>query len=239
MQKSRNSEIFDRYGAGTMSYSGRIATVSLVFSVVLHASLFYFLIADEPKTLPEVEKPKAIEFVTILEAEKPQPQKVEQPKKETKKVSVKKIRPEQHKNEEPLKPSNDGLLAAKTDEPKPQQKEPTLEKAEPKERTEPQKQTMTQDKLALYLSYVRKNLESNLVYPAFAKKIGLQGSVVVCFCIKPDGSVPARSIRVQKSSGFALLDKHAIETVITSTPFDKAPPNEIEVSVPVTFNLKT
>lgn len=181
MQKSRNSEIFDRYGAGTMEgYSGRIATVSLVFSVVLHASLFYFLIADEPKTLPEVEKPKAIEFVTILEAEKPQPQKVEQPKRGTKKVSVK-IRPEQHKNEEPLKPSMMVACGKNQSEPKPQQKRAYFGKAEPKERTEPQKQTMTQDKLALYLSYVRKNLESNLVYPAFAKKIGLQGSVVVCF----------------------------------------------------------
>ena len=59
MQKSRNSEIFDRYGAGTMSYSGRIATVSLVFSVVLHASLFYFLIADEPTTALDVTVQKA------------------------------------------------------------------------------------------------------------------------------------------------------------------------------------
>lgn len=205
--------------------------ISFFVSLLAHSVLFAYLFNVEPEKIVEPKKPKKIEFIALTKDEKKEPQK-----KEPKKTPQKNIPTRQIIKSEPQKSIEPPLFTAQKEEPKPQPKEIKEEQKETKEASKPK---LSEEKVAQYLSYLRRHLKNNLLYPQFAKKIGLEGSVVVCFCIKADGSVPHKSIKIQKSSGHQILDKQAIETVTTSAPFEKAPPEEMEVVVPVTFSIKT
>lgn len=206
-------------------------TISFLISVLAHSAVFAYLFNAEPEKIAEPKKAKKIEFIALAKDEK----KVAQ-KKESKKVPQKNTQPKQIVKNESQKSAEPSLFSAQKEEPKPQSKEIKEEQKETKEASNPK---VSEEKVAQYLSYLRRHLENNLLYPQFAKKIGLEGSVVVCFCVKANGSVPYKSIKIQKSSGYQILDKQAIETVTTSAPFEKAPPEEMEVVVPVTFSIKT
>ncbi|MBE0603248.1 MAG: energy transducer TonB, partial [Deltaproteobacteria bacterium] len=71
-------------------------------------------------------------------------------------------------------------------------------------------------------------------YPAVARKMGWEGSVVVAFVILPDGAV--RDVRVVHGSGFSVLDRNAVEAVRSASPFPH-PPAEAEVLTPVVYRL--
>lgn len=85
-----------------------------------------------------------------------------------------------------------------------------------------------------HFNYIRDLIGKRLVYPSMARRMHWQGKTVVAFVIKQDGSV--HSLRVVKTSGFALLDRCAIETVRDAAPFPR-PPVQAEIVLPVSFNL--
>jgi protein TonB len=64
--------------------------------------------------------------------------------------------------------------------------------------------------------------------------MGWEGDVVVAFRIHPDGS--AGDIRVVRGSGFAVLDRNAVEAVRSAAPF-RRPPAEAEIVTPVIYRL--
>ena len=77
------------------------------------------------------------------------------------------------------------------------------------------------------------------IYPMAARIRGYEGLVLVAAEISTDGSV--RSVRVEKSSGYAMLDRSALEAVKTWTfqPGTKmGQPVVMWVKVPVKFMLK-
>ncbi len=85
-----------------------------------------------------------------------------------------------------------------------------------------------------YLSHIREIIQNNLAYPHLAKKMVLQGKVVVSFIISLDGE--AQEIRIMESCGSEILDRSAIETVKRGSPFPK-PPVQVALIIPVVYKL--
>lgn len=89
-----------------------------------------------------------------------------------------------------------------------------------------------------YLSIVRTRIEAKKHYPPFARNLQHEGTVVVNVTIGTGGIII--SAVIEKSSGYASLDKAALEAVRKAGPFP--PPTgyglgQISVSVPLVFKL--
>ena len=89
--------------------------------------------------------------------------------------------------------------------------------------------------LAEHFSYIRDLVGKHLVYPVMARKMGWSGKAVVVFTIMEDGT--ASDIRLAVSSGRAILDRSAVETIRRAAPFPK-PPLRAEILLPVLFKLQ-
>jgi protein TonB len=78
-------------------------------------------------------------------------------------------------------------------------------------------------------------------YPIAARRLGQQGVVLLQVRVRPDGS-PA-DVRIQRSSGYELLDEAAADTVRSRWKFIPArrgdEPVESTVTFPIRFDLKT
>lgn len=85
-----------------------------------------------------------------------------------------------------------------------------------------------------HFAYIRELVTKRLVYPPVARRMNWSGRVLVAFVIAEDGTV--HNIRVEKSSGFPILDKSATETVRKTAPFPK-PPVRAEIVVPINFRM--
>jgi protein TonB len=94
------------------------------------------------------------------------------------------------------------------------------------------------DAAAVYLrqhyDYIGRVINGNTSYPLIARKLSMEGRVVLSFVIKRDGTV--RELNIERSSGYPVLDKNAEESVKKSAPF-AAPPVEAKVVIPITYRL--
>ncbi len=66
-------------------------------------------------------------------------------------------------------------------------------------------------------SLILRKLETAKRYPRMARKMGIEGTAVVRFKLKPEGGVEA--VEVVDSSGSEILDKASLETVRAAAPF--------------------
>ncbi len=82
--------------------------------------------------------------------------------------------------------------------------------------------------------YLREAIQREIAYPAVARKMGWEGSVVVGFTILRDGTV--RDVRLVRGSGFSILDRNALEAVRSASPFPR-PPAAAKVLTPVLYKL--
>jgi periplasmic protein TonB len=95
---------------------------------------------------------------------------------------------------------------------------------------------------AVGLDYQRRlleHIEPFRRYPEAANRGGVRGTVELMFEIDRAGRV--LGVWVMRSSGSDLLDLAAIETVRRAAPLPPIPPqlpDQVTVSLPVTFNLK-
>jgi protein TonB len=82
---------------------------------------------------------------------------------------------------------------------------------------------------------VRTRVEAQLVYPAAARRARLEGGVALLFTVAADGSV--HELRVEKSSGFSVLDAAAAAAVVRAAPF---PPldRDRRFTLPISFHLE-
>ena len=83
-------------------------------------------------------------------------------------------------------------------------------------------------------SYIRDIIQKNISYPRMARKMGLEGKVVVSFIVCADGE--AQDITITESSGFEILDRSAVEVVRKASPFPK-PPVKAALMIPVVYKL--
>ncbi len=80
---------------------------------------------------------------------------------------------------------------------------------------------------------IRALIEKARRYPLIARNRGIEGTVTAEFSINTAGS-PV-NVRIKSSSGFAILDSAAKETIIRAAPF---PVVKGKIEVPITFRLK-
>ena len=93
-------------------------------------------------------------------------------------------------------------------------------------------------RLAAYLAQVRGMVEANREYPAMARQLGVQGTVMVRVSIRSDGSIG--EVNIASSAGNKSLDKAAVSAVRRAAPF-KSPGGfglgEVTVEIPIVYRL--
>lgn len=89
--------------------------------------------------------------------------------------------------------------------------------------------------LAEQFNYIKELIWKNSIYPSMARKLGVEGRVVLAFVILPNGTV--EDVRVTLSSGSSILDSSALDAVRRASPFPM-PPVEAEIVIPVVYRLR-
>lgn len=85
------------------------------------------------------------------------------------------------------------------------------------------------------LGRIRAMIESELKYPSIARKLRLEGVVVISFILKRDGIV--EKVEILTSSGSTLLDTKAIQTVLDLSGNYPTLPKTALLTIPVAFSL--
>jgi len=83
-----------------------------------------------------------------------------------------------------------------------------------------------------------RHIEHYQNYPSAARRLRLQGTVVVLFSMRRDGAV--LDVRIKTSSGATILDEEAGATIRRAQPLPPIPPElpeRLNIIVPVAFNL--
>jgi len=94
--------------------------------------------------------------------------------------------------------------------------------------------------LTRYLNQLARRKD---LYPPMAKRLKLEGSLIVRFKINRDGTVDEKSIRIIISSGYNVLDEGAIRIIKKYVPkfaerYKKYPPRDnFIVELPITFEI--
>ena len=92
-----------------------------------------------------------------------------------------------------------------------------------------------------YFSLLIAWLNQHKDYPSAVKKKKQQGTVVLAFSINRSGTVLAS--RVQKSSGYPLLDQAALDMLARANPLpampDSMPRQRLRLAVPIEYSLVT
>ncbi|MCE5209942.1 MAG: energy transducer TonB [Deltaproteobacteria bacterium] len=84
-------------------------------------------------------------------------------------------------------------------------------------------------------AYIRDKILRNVSYPDTARRRGWQGKIVLSFVIGANGSV--KDFKIIKSTGYAMLDNSAIDTVKDTAPFPR-PPGEAQLVIPIVYRLE-
>jgi periplasmic protein TonB len=86
---------------------------------------------------------------------------------------------------------------------------------------------------------VRSDLARHFDYPWFARQRGWQGDVLLAFVVRPDGQLG--EMRVERGSGFALLDQAALDSLRRVGRIPEAADwlggREIAMHVPVLYRI--
>jgi protein TonB len=210
-------------GANKLSLATKNQPIPLQLSV--------FVPSPPPSVLPKVE-PQS-EPVTKIP---PKPKKI---KPKVKRLNKPKFKVKQSPKSKPTKrPKPKIKPTPKTiTEPEQEPKKPPTKAAPP-----PQPQTDAvgiRNAEKLYKNALSRAFEQNKHYPRRARRMRKQGLVNVSFTIEQSGKI--NNIRIEKSSGSAILDEAAIRTVKRidgQLPF----PKEIkrshwDMTVPINFEL--
>jgi len=94
--------------------------------------------------------------------------------------------------------------------------------------------------LEMYLNNLARKRD---LYPPLAKRLRIEGSLIIRFTILSDGSVDNGSIKIISSSGYNVLDKGARKLIEKYVPefakkYGKKPPKgDLTIELPVTFEI--
>lgn len=115
---------------------------------------------------------------------------------------------------------------------------PAVMAAPAAEQPQPTAPPLAEARLSEYLALVREAMEANKDYPAFARQLGQQGTVLVAVRIDRDGHLLGAEIL--SSSGYPSLDKAALAAVRKAGRF-RAPQGfglaELRVEIPIAYKL--
>ncbi|MDY0116100.1 MAG: TonB family protein [Sulfurimonadaceae bacterium] len=102
--------------------------------------------------------------------------------------------------------------------------------------TPPSKQVVQEGVDDATLSLIRSMIQNSLVYPALAKRLKLEGVVVISFTLTRDGRV--ESAKIVKKSKSTSLDTKALQTVTSLSGKYPQLEKQIQLQIPVAFSLK-
>jgi len=74
---------------------------------------------------------------------------------------------------------------------------------------------------ASYRDRIRQAVDAHKHYPRMARRLGVEGRVVLAFTLRADGRLAG--VRVAESSGSELLDEAALQAVRDAAPFPPFP----------------
>ncbi len=97
---------------------------------------------------------------------------------------------------------------------------------------------LRQKGLRNYLSLVRARIEARKRYPWNARNLGWEGEVVVSFSIDAAGAL--RGLKIDRGSGYRILDRAALAAVTEAAPFPPPPAvlsPPVSIQVPIRFSL--
>jgi len=91
----------------------------------------------------------------------------------------------------------------------------------------------------MYLNQLARRKD---LYPPMAKRLRIEGSLVVRFTVLKDGRIKENSLQVVDSSGFNVLDKGAVKIIKKYVPkfnkkYKKIPKDELTIEIPITFEI--
>jgi protein TonB len=90
-----------------------------------------------------------------------------------------------------------------------------------------------------YLQKIFDRIQKGKRYPRLARDRGIEGAVLLEFVLAHDGKLV--DSRVLRSSGFAILDQEALQTVRRATPFPKLPEwtavGRVTLKMPISFAI--
>jgi outer membrane transport energization protein TonB (TC 2.C.1.1.1) len=86
------------------------------------------------------------------------------------------------------------------------------------------------------IRYLNQQARERDLYPPIAKRLKIEGQVIVRVTINEDGTIDENSIKIVDSSGYNVLDKGAIEILKKLQPYKK-PPKRITVEIPIVFQI--
>ncbi|WP_164969702.1 energy transducer TonB [Arcobacter sp. F2176] len=200
----------------------------LVFTGVLY-SYDSLIIKNKVK-----EKSINLNFVSLLEQEKivkKEPAvKKEVPKKEIKetKISKKATKKKVLKKEAVKK-----VVEKKTIRKKTEKEEKKIVKKEQEFIQKSVKKTYEQDFLNEHLKQIVALIQKNIKYPKRAKRLNIQGKVLIKFKILTNGKI----IEIESISGHTLLIKSSLEAIENASKEFPKVKKEIVIKVPIEYTL--
>ena len=200
----------------------------LVFTGILY-SYDSLIIKNKVK-----EKSINLNFVSLVEQEKivkKEPAvKKEVPKKEIKetKISKKATKKKVLKKEAVKK-----VVEKKTIRKKTEKEEKKIVKKEQEFIQKSVKKTYEQDFLDEYLKQIVALIQKNINYPKRAKRLNIQGKVLIKFKILTNGKI----IEIESISGHTLLIKSSLEAIENASKEFPQVKKEIVIKVPIEYTL--
>ncbi|NPA51685.1 MAG: TonB family protein [Aquificae bacterium] len=96
----------------------------------------------------------------------------------------------------------------------------------------------TEKEIENYLKYIKEEFEKNKFYPLKAKKLGIEGTVIIKFTILPDGTIDTNSIEIIYSDS-PILSYGAKRIFEKIKKIPKPPPErkEMTVEIPIEYIL--
>jgi len=199
---------------------------------------------------PQVEEKKTIQQKEALSppqpAPKPQPEKPEsivKPESETPKQEAQKPQEKESIQNKPTEQNPPQTQPTQQTQPTVAQTPKTeatqidLSKGRPDQFKQPEKKEEDIDGyLKELIRYLNQKARERDLYPPIAKRLKIEGQVIVRVTINEDGTVDENSIKIVESSGYNVLDKGAIGILKKLQPYKK-PPKKITVEIPIVFQI--
>lgn len=86
------------------------------------------------------------------------------------------------------------------------------------------------------IRYLNQQARERDLYPPIAKRLKIEGQVVVRVTINEDGTIEENSMTIVESSGYNVLDKGSLDILRKLQPLKK-PPKRITVEIPIVFQI--
>jgi TonB family protein len=84
-------------------------------------------------------------------------------------------------------------------------------------------------------AFIRQTIMRNIRYPEKARRMGLEGKVLLSFTLFETGII--KDVKVIRSSGFPILDESAKDALV-KTKFSRKIPTQLFVILPVEYRLE-